>query len=193
LIGDPDGFVSISGSHTNTPGSVLVYTDAGGSWRETATLVPEHGIDGDSFGDAVAISGSTILIGADDSDYLAGGAYVFSRKSGIWSQQGVLVPPAGSSTLQFGNALALDGRVAVIGADASSSGASQSVGGAFVYYDDAKGTWTESGAVSPPQVDPDEYFGDSVGVSGTAMIVGSDGEAYAYGIARRAGTVPAAT
>ena len=60
-------------------GAAYVFTKAGGNWYQTAELQPADIANGDSFGQAVAISGSTIVVGAQGKWNGAGAAYVFSR------------------------------------------------------------------------------------------------------------------
>jgi len=108
------GRVSYSGA------AYVFERDPNGVWAETAKLVASDGDNSDYFGTSVALSGDLALIGArgdDDHGEASGSAYVFVPEAdGTWSQVGKLVPDDGSTYDWFGNAVAVDGNTAVIGA-----------------------------------------------------------------------------
>jgi len=62
-------------------GTAYVFERAEGIWTATAHLVPHDGAAGDDFGACVAISGTTVIVGADYDDTIAapnaGSVYVF--------------------------------------------------------------------------------------------------------------------
>ena len=61
-------------------GSAYVFTRSGTTWTEQAKLTASDGAWGDLFGNSVAISGDTLLVGAYGDDDLgdgSGSAYVF--------------------------------------------------------------------------------------------------------------------
>lgn len=111
--------------HTADPsrphqGAVYVFTNDGGVWRQTQKLLPDDGRGGDSFGNAVALQGDTLLIGAREAtrnrDFpLHGLVYVFKRQGGLWTQRQTLFAPTLKSGAQFGQSLALDGDTAIVG------------------------------------------------------------------------------
>lgn len=106
-------------------GGVYVYEHDGAAWNETAVLVPEEPQEQVWFGSAVALDGTTLVVGAyyaeddacppeiDCSD--AGLAWVFELTAGVWEERAVLrAPDAAQSNL--GASLALDGDRLVAGA-----------------------------------------------------------------------------
>jgi hypothetical protein len=78
-------------------------------------------------GDSVAVSadGSTALVGASQDDNNAGGAWVFTRVNGAWSQEGGKIVPTGATgtAARFGWSVALssDGTTAAVGAPGTSA------------------------------------------------------------------------
>jgi hypothetical protein len=65
-------------------GSAFVFTRVGGTWTEQQRLVPRDGEQYDLFGNAVAVDGDTVLIGArddDDNGAYSGSAYAFSLEA----------------------------------------------------------------------------------------------------------------
>ena len=128
-------------------GAAYVFVRSGATWTQQAYLKPASvGITqaGDQFGYAVAISGDTIIVGAnaedsstlgidstpnekgyDDTDgYQSGAAYVFVRSGTTWTQQAYLKPAnVGSSQSydQFGSSVAVSGDTVVVGSVQESS------------------------------------------------------------------------
>ncbi len=76
---------------------------------------------GDHFGFSVAISGSTVVVGADAADGSAtdqGATYVFVRSGTSWNQQAKLTADDNGSLGGFGLGVALSGDTALVGAPA---------------------------------------------------------------------------
>lgn len=83
--------ISVDSVHGSYRGSVYVFTRSGETWSQQAELTPEAADynDLDLFGDAVAISGDTIFVGAPGDDAYgpdAGSVYVYSRTGSSWSE-----------------------------------------------------------------------------------------------------------
>ncbi len=101
-------------------GSAYVFTRTGTTWTEQAKLLPLDGAAGDLFsGYAVSVEGDTAVIGAyqdDDNGVDSGSAYVFTRTGTSWTQQAKLVASDSAAGDWFGNAVALSGNTAFIGA-----------------------------------------------------------------------------
>ena len=107
---------------------------------ETAELIPLAGADG--FGQAVAMDGDTVVVGA------RGTAYVFVRNGGLWTRQAQLLPSDEASG--FGFAVALDGNTAVIGSGNQ---------GAYV-FNRIEESWSEVAKLTTPT--PIFLFGSAV-------------------------------
>ena len=113
-------------------GTVDVYVrDAANNWSWQATL-PAPGIGG-----AVALDGDTALIGVPNQDFGShtgqGAAYIYVRtvtgSDVTWTQQGVLADLSGSTDDNLGEAVALSGDTAIVGAN----GANDQKGAAYVF------------------------------------------------------------
>ncbi len=125
LSGAIDGGVISIGAiwdddHGFKSGAVYVYElDAKGVWSETFKIVPADGGSEDVFGRSVAVSGDTILVGAngdDDNGFDAGAGYVFVRDGDAWIQQAKLLALDGASVDRVGWSVDLDGDTAVLSA-----------------------------------------------------------------------------
>ena len=121
VVGAPDG----DGAAGINQGSAYVFVRSGGVWSQQQKLLASDAAARDFFGDSVAISGETIVVGAPFDDGAAGidqgSAYVFVRSGGVWSQQQKLGLGRGGSDF-FGESVAISGETVVVGA-ASDDGA----------------------------------------------------------------------
>ena len=109
------GAVGVDGS-SDTDGAAYVYRRIPTGWIEHATLTADDAGSDDEFGIAVAISGDTVLVGADRSNnatFNDGAAYVFVRNGGSWIQQDKLVAgdPGNGDFLGVHVAIDGDGRI----------------------------------------------------------------------------------
>lgn len=84
---------------------------------------PSDGATGDQFGDSVAVSGDTIVVGAryhDAQGNDSGAAYVFVRPAGGWAgtltETAKLLPTDGVAGDDFGASVAIDGGTIAVGA-----------------------------------------------------------------------------
>jgi hypothetical protein len=191
-----DGDTAIVGSifdddEGSQTGSAYVYFRSGAVWTQQAKLLADDATSNDRFGESVAILGDTAMVGAtlDDENMLftSGSVYVFDRSGTVWTQTDKLNPADASENARFGRSIALDGDTAVIGAVDDAPAGTDS-GSAYVFVR-AAGIWTERSKLIPDFGDPNDFFGESVGVSGTLAIIGSPldddlgdqaGAAYVY-------------
>jgi hypothetical protein len=136
------------------------------TWTQQQELTAADGAASDNFGNSVAISGSTAVIGAPAHDDDAGAAYVFVHNNGAWSLQQELTP---SHVSNFGQAVAVSGTTAVIGANNA----------AYVFVQ-SSGTWSLQQELTESDEDTSDNFGSSVAVSGTTAVIGAYGKDIAH-------------
>lgn len=154
-------------------GAAYVFVRDGQQWTLQAKLMADDPQDTHRFGVSVAISGDYILVGAsgdDDQREGSGAAYVFVRNGSTWTRQTKLKAGDAVNGDAFGNAVALDGTVAVIGAvgDNFPSGIS---GSAYVFVREGN-TWNEVDKIFAAEGAPENFFGNAVAVDGEHVIVG---------------------
>lgn len=142
-----------------------------------ALIVAPDGAPEDHFGKALALSGDTLIVGADQDDDLgnrSGAAYVFSKTPGGWALEQKILMPGGAAEAQFGYAVAIDSNRAVIGALGAS-------GGLFVYERTA-GSWTFQQKISRIPLSDFGESGDGrvVAVSGDTIAFASGGSVFVY-------------
>ncbi|MAT82113.1 MAG: hypothetical protein CMJ29_10790, partial [Phycisphaerae bacterium] len=118
-----------------------------------------------NFGQAVDISGTTVLVGA------SGSVYVFKKQQdGDWLMTATLT--ASDSGHSFGCSVALSGTTALIGAY-KDDGTGDDSGSAYVFEQQDDETWLEIAKLTASDADHWERFGCSVDISGNIALVGA--------------------
>jgi MYXO-CTERM domain-containing protein len=161
-------------------GAAYVFVRTAGSWDLETELHGDDGNTGDIFGSSVAISGETIVVGAENEDIAAqnsGSAYVFVRSGTIWTQQKKLLPPNGTAGDNFGHSVAVYGDTAVVGRPYNDGNGADS-GDAYVFMRSGV-LWSQGYELVPDDPATDQFFGYSVGISGDTIIVGAQGDSGA--------------
>jgi hypothetical protein len=162
---------------------------------QIAKLVASDPLSNSQFGFAVAISGSTVVIGAAQaavSGVGQGAAYVFtapaSGPSATVTQVAKLTASDGASNAHFGSSVAIDGTTIVVGARSAKippgTGA-MNTGAVYVF----PAPWT--GTVASPQHEAaklaasdgvgQNLLGASVGISGNTIVAGANGSIVSPG------------
>ncbi len=189
---------SLDSTPTLNTGSAYVFTRSAGTWSQQQRLIASDAATGDQFGTAVSISGERVVVGAPkDTNAFgnqAGGAYAFTRNTGVWTQTTKLSPPTGTSEDEFGTSVAINGTSAIIGQPFFNGVAGSNSGRASVFLE-TTGTWNFQAHLLASDGAADDFFGHSVAISGDLAVVGAyvddltavvnAGSAYVY---RRTGS-----
>jgi FG-GAP repeat protein len=164
-----------------------VFVRSGTTWSPQATLTASDGAPFHYFGAAVAMSGSTAVIGGYGAfGTFAGAAYVFTRSGTTWTQKKKLTASDAGAGDHLGQAVAIDGSTIVAGA----LGHSSSTGAAYIFVGSGT-TWTQQAKLTASAGAPNDIFGASVAISGQNALVGAPGTSTSTGAAyvfSRAGT-----
>lgn len=164
-------------------GRAHVFEAGATGWTETSVLLAADGASFDAFGFDVAVRDDTLVVGAI-GDGASGAAYVFRGVDGAWSQQARLAPDDPASGQNFGHSVAAAVNGALIGAFGDAEFGTQS-GAAYWFTSDGT-RWTEGLKLTDPNPQGAEYFGFSVALSGTRLLVGCPDDhepAFAFGSA----------
>ncbi len=172
---------------------VLLLSALAGGQRQgaarQATLPPQQLTASDvaafaAFGVAVALSGTTAVVGAYLANGFLGEAYVFVRQGGQWVEQATLnVPsPAPNTRGFFGQSVALDGDTIAIGAPDDSGGNK----GVYVFVRNGA-AWTFQQRLNAGDGGQSgDRFGFGLALSGNTLVAGAPmqngqrGAAYVY-------------
>ncbi len=108
-----------------TSGSAYIFERSGNNWTQQAKIIANDGVDGDRFGNSVAISGDYAIIGTekdDDNGNESGSAYIFVRNGTNWIQQAKLTAnDDGVMADKFGIAVSISNKNVIVGCDAPKS------------------------------------------------------------------------
>lgn len=173
VVGSQATFATPNGLN-NAIGSAYVFSRSGTTWTQQTKLTAADGTPNDDFGQSVAISGNTIIVGARNdvgTNADQGSAYVFIRSGTTWMQQAKLIAADGAATDAFGRSVALEGDTAIVGAYLDDVGANADQGSAYVFTRSGT-TWTQKSKLTAADGAANDYFGFSVAVSGDTAIIG---------------------
>jgi len=153
-------------------GSVYCFQRTGVTWSFYQILEPLVPIQNNNFGVSVAISGDTILIGADQSDKTTapntGLVYVFRKnKNNVWKESQILIAPDGKNGDLFGISISIDRTTALIGASNQSG-----YGAAYIFVEE-NGIWSQQQKIWQYPRRRNSNFGFSVSVQGGVALVGA--------------------
>ncbi|HEX5313509.1 MAG TPA: FG-GAP repeat protein, partial [Gammaproteobacteria bacterium] len=145
-------------------------------WAEAQKVTASDGGRDDQFGYAVALSGTTALVGAPGHSEGGGAAYVFGEAGGSWTQTAELLAQANVGSL-CGTSVALSGTRALLGCP------DPGFPGGVVVFSESGGTWTRTAFLQPSDSEIQDDFGYSVAFSGTTALVGAPGHEINQGVA----------
>ena len=147
-------------------GSAYIFNVTTGA--ELHKLVPSDGAANDIFGISVAIDGNYAIVGArqdDDKGTNSGSAYIFNVTTGAELHK--LTASDGVAGDNFGHSVAIDGNYAIVGARQDDDNGSNS-GSAYIFN---VTTGAELHKLTASDGAADDYFGESVAISGNYAIV----------------------
>ncbi|MCA9266457.1 MAG: hypothetical protein KDA60_21505, partial [Planctomycetales bacterium] len=158
-------------------GAVYEFIWDGMAWRHGAELFDAELTASARFGDAVALDGDSLLVGASTQDsssgaIWAGAAFVFEWTGAVWVRSGYLEASDGTAFNRFGSAVALEGNLAVVGAYSKDAYGVPNQGAAYVFAK-TNGTWSEATRLEPQTSEYVNYFGYDVAIDGGRVVVGA--------------------
>ena len=156
-------------------GAAYVFVRSGSTWTQQAKLTASDAATGDLFGSAVAISGSTVLVGAAAKAAGRGAAYVYVRSGSTWAQTQKLTANDAADGDDFGQSVALFGNTAIVGADNTTIGPNAGQGAAYAFTQSGA-AWTQRSKIVARDGAAGDAFGVSVALSATAALVGAPGK-----------------
>jgi sulfur relay (sulfurtransferase) DsrC/TusE family protein len=218
VVGDSFGYsVAISGTRVVVgavsddtgvvdSGSAYVYDLTSGTPTvPVAALHNPNPVRDDSYGTAVAISGTRVVVGASGdgtSEGDMGSIYVYDLSSATPSVPVLSVDNPGLlGSHLFGIAVAISGTRIVVGASYDDTGA-LGAGIAYVYDLSSATPAVPAATLLNPNPAPFDEFGNSVGISGTRIVVGvhrsdiggtDSGRTYVFDLSSASPDVPVRT
>ncbi|MCC6987438.1 MAG: hypothetical protein IT181_00475, partial [Acidobacteria bacterium] len=135
-------------------------------------LVP-GGPGGSRFG-AVAVDGTTAVVGASGESARQGAVYVYVRSGNTWTQRQRLVASDGQPFDEFGTDVGLSGNTLIVGAPkaAANAGGQQGQGAAYVFG--WNGTaWVQQARLVATDPRASAFFGTHVSIDGNTVVAGA--------------------
>lgn len=145
------------------------------AWAEQK-VTASNGMPHDAFGQAIAIRGTTALIGAVDVNDWEGAIYVFTQTGGVWTEGQEFMADDGvpSDQATFGTAIMIDGATAVIGALGATVNGHANQGAAYVFTESG-GIWSQVAKLVANDGEANNYFGQTAAILGPNIVVGAYG------------------
>ena len=185
----------------NYAGRAYVFTKTATGWAQVAELKGSDTVSKDVFGASVAVSGTTVAVGAPGANQSGGHVYVFRKTATGWQQTPELGPSAFGSGDQFGWSVAVSGTTVVAGANYEASQyKAPDAGMVYVFtFTNALPVWTcpnggtanckwetfpgwqQTAEMEGSGTAAKDYFGNSVAVSGSAVVAGAPDHAAGAG------------
>lgn len=182
------GNAIVVGNPFDAQGSAYIFEKPANGWRdatETAKLTPADA-NAFQFGQSVAISGPSVLVGATWSTVnghaMQGAAYAFVRPAGGWTDMNEtarLYAGTGGANDFFGRSVAIAGDTAVVGAPGRNvAGNTPNRGAVYVFVaPSGANTWADTGTPTATLVGSEgaegDFLGFSVDTSGRTIVAGA--------------------
>jgi trimeric autotransporter adhesin len=185
-------------------GSAYVFVRSGTTWTQQAYLKASNTRTNDLFGDPVAISGNTIVVGVyhessnatgvngNQNDYGAtdsGAAYVFVRDGTTWSQKAYLKASNAGPGDGFGYSVGVSADTVIVGAPGESSSATgvngdqgdnnaSGAGAAYVFTHTGT-NWNQQAYLKASNPQAADLFGAAAAMSADTIVIAAILEASA--------------
>jgi FG-GAP repeat len=183
--------IGAPGAGANGAGLAYVYVRTGKTWHRQAALAGPNGQSEDNFGASVAVSGTTVVVGAYGVNKTRGAVYMFARSGGTWRLRAAFDDPSGHFSDDFGWSVAVSGVTAVVGDPGRELSSSEHAAGAAFVYVRSGTAWHRQAAFYDPGHTGADSFGGSVSLSGATAVIGAGGTRNGQGAAylyQRSGT-----
>mgnify|MGYP001110122320 CR=1 FL=1 len=176
LVGAP----GVNQEHVQNAGAAFVFESRDAGWEEVQRLSPEPQQTDSGFGKSVALDGDTLAVGAiyeynPQAGNGSGAVYVYTRDSDGWQMQARLHAPDGAPFDLFGWDLALQGDLLAVSARAAESPGGARNAGAVYLFQRSGGAWDLLARLSPQNLSPRDYFGDSLALAGEYLFAAAPG------------------
>lgn len=159
-------------------GGAYVFRRTASGWSQEVKLLPSLDPVFGAIGRSVAVGGEQAVVGGaggKDIGHVLDSAYVFTHGEVLWSKETRLLGSDTSDLDSFGQAVATDGRIIVVGAP----GENAHFGAAYLFTPDADG-WIERRKFVASDRPTTELLGVSVAVDGDYAFAGAEDAAFIY-------------
>jgi len=152
-------------------GAVIVF-ERNNSWKQKQLVMPPDGQAGDAFGQSIALTEKTLVVGAPRSDTLgkdSGSVYVYTRKGECWVLKTRLTAQDGAPGDLFGISVAIDKNTILVGADLNDEKA-ENAGAVYVFAINGE-KWHQQAKLTASDAGKTDIFGVRVAISGDTALI----------------------
>jgi WD40 repeat protein len=185
LYGDEKGYsVAVSGRYevvgapgmASETGIAYIYERSGTHWTQEAVLKDPYHAEADYYAWAVAISstkfGTYVAVGGYDNNGDPDRVYIYEGSGKTWHRQKI---QDNQSSDMFGDAIAISGTTLAVSASCTGSD-----NGTVYLYERFKRGWKPIKTLNDPGKQQEDFFGQSLSVSGNEILIGAVDKAYLF-------------
>ena len=174
-----------SGATSTGAGKAYVFERVGAGWAQAAKLTGITPMSRDSFGSAVAISGTRVFVGAmlDDAPGAinSGSVTIFQKSGANWTTVGEIRAATPVQSQFFGGAISASGDRIAISATGDTVGGLAAAGSVYI-YERSGANWVQAARITAPTPAAGRGFGSALHLAGDELFVSSVSES-ASGVA----------
>ncbi|MFP4601211.1 MAG: FG-GAP repeat protein, partial [Persicimonas sp.] len=152
--------------HSNDYGAVYMFEQTASGWSKVQRVERSPIYSNTYFGGTVALDGSTMAVGHGTRN---GGVFIFENTASGWTQVEHF-----TGSKRFGVSLALEGDTLAVGHSRSTQN-EYTDGAVFIYEKNSSG-WAEVQTLAASDGQAADYFGTSVAMDGSTLVVGAEAD-----------------
>ncbi len=164
-------------------GAAYVFSQSGEAFSEAQKLVPSDGASMDRFGQSLDLDDDVAIVGSW-AHQGNGAAYIYRFDGANWIQEQKITA---TGTLNFGWTVAIDGDVAIVGADLDPFAGTNS-GAAYIFRYNGS-FWAQEARLIGSDTSNEDFFGSAVDIIGDLAVVGARRDDPFTGPAANSGAV----
>jgi len=148
-----------------------------GLWSERSKLFASDTAPFSLFGMSASIADDVAVVGSpagDGAQADTGAAYVFERTTQGWVETAKLTPADGAVGDTFGQTVAVDGAIIVVGAPFGDQPSAADAGAAYVFERDLQGSWTQTAKLGASDPVTLQVFGSDVTVDDQIIVIAAE-------------------
>ncbi|NND70458.1 MAG: choice-of-anchor B family protein [Rhodothermales bacterium] len=158
------------------PGIVYIYEKGpDNNWMESAKLTADTDKGPDYFGQAIAVNGSTMLVGA--SAGTAQTVYIYKKGEDGWISSGMIKPDDLGDSDAFGSSIHSHHKMVTVAATGQNEGA----GAVYVFKLEDDGSVSQTGKLAASDAEAGDSFGNSIAYTNHTLLISAPGKANGTG------------
>lgn len=153
---------------------VFVYQRTDEGWTFLQQLASPTGDDEAKFGDALAVQGNRLVVGAPEANGGAtnsGAAYLYEWEDSAWTFKHTFLYPESNAYEHFGASVDIDGDQLLIGSLMHVFDPEEGPVGTAHVFVHSGATWFHAAMLSSPYTERNDFYGESVGIAGDLAVV----------------------